>query len=206
MPDGGSGTSLALAGLVAFLIGNFPSGMLVCRFLGRPDPAKAGSCNVGATNVFRTAGPAAGLWTLGLDLAKGWLAVALATGTAGPLAALAVVLGHVAPPWPGLKGGKGVATAAGAFGALAPWAVLPALAVFGVILAITRVVAIASLSAVASFPVFVILLSAGRSVAGVGILVAVLVAVGHRGNLKRIREGREPTIGRNKAGGRRDGP
>ncbi len=206
MPADGSVAGLALAGLVAYLVGNFPSGVLVCRLLRKPDPRTAASRNVGATNVFRVSGAAAGLLTLCLDVAKGWLAVFLAREAGAPLAAFGVVLGHVAPPWPGFKGGKGVATAAGALGTLAFWPLLPALAVFGLVLAATRIVAAASLSAAAAYPVFAILLSSERSVAGVGILVAVLLAMGHRDNMIRIREGREPPIGRPGTGGRRDEP
>ena len=204
MPADGSVTGLVLAGLTAFLIGTFPSGMLVCRLLRRPDPGSGGSRNVGATNVLRVAGAAAGLLTLFLDIAKGWLAVFLAGEAGASPAAVAVVLGHMAPPWPGFKGGKGVATAAGAFGALSFWPLIPAVAVFGLVLAATRMVAAASLSGVVAFPLFAILLSAGRTVAGVGMLVAVLVAVGHRDNLSRIREGREPPIRRPGTGGQTD--
>ena len=196
MPGIGAVVDLALAGLVGYLIGTFPSGSLVCRLFRAPDPWTAGSGNIGATNVYRVAGAAAGFLTLFLDVAKGWLAVSLASGGGEPLVAFAVVLGHMAPPWSGFRGGKGIATAAGAFAALAFWPLIPALVVFGLILAMTRIVAAASLSAAVAFPLFAIMLSAGRSVAGVGILVAVMVAVSHRENLIRIREGRETEIGR----------
>ena len=196
MPGAGAVVELALAGVVGYLIGTFPSGSLVCRLLRAPDPWTAGSGNIGATNVYRVAGAVAGLLTLFLDMAKGWLAVSLAGEGGEPLTALTVVLGHMAPPWSGFRGGKGIATAAGAFAALAFWPLIPALIVFGLILATTRIVAAASLSAAVAYPLFAIILSAGRSVAGVGILIAVMVAVGHRENLIRIREGREAEIGR----------
>ena len=202
MAAGGSVTGLLLAGVAAFLIGTFPSGLLVCRLFRRPDPDSAGSRNVGATNVFRVAGVAAGALTLFLDVFKGWLAVYIAGETGAPIAAFGVVLGHLTPPWPGFKGGKGVAAAAGALGALAIWPLIPALAVFVLVLAATRIVAVASLSGVATFPLFAVFLSPGRSVAGIGILVAVLVVIGHRDNLGRIRDGREPRIGRTGTGGR----
>ncbi len=195
MPGTGAVVELALAGVVGYLLGTFPSGSLVCRLFRAPDPWTAGSGSIGATNVYRVAGVVAGLLTLVLDLAKGWLAVSLAGEGGAPLAALAVVLGHMAPPWSGFRGGKGIATAAGAFAALAFWPLIPALIVFGLILATTRIVAAASLSAAVAYPLFAIMLSAGRSVAGVGILIAVMVAVGHRENLIRIREGREAKIG-----------
>ncbi|MBD3867636.1 MAG: glycerol-3-phosphate 1-O-acyltransferase PlsY [Acidobacteria bacterium] len=201
MPADASALDLALAGLLAFLIGTFPSGMLVCRLLGKPAPRHAGSRNIGATNVFRVGGSAAGLLTLILDVSKGAMAVYIAQDSGAAIAAFGVVLGHLAPPWPGFKGGKGVATAAGALGVLAFWPLLPALGVFLILLASTRIVSAASLAAVAAYPLFAVLLSAGRSVAGVGILVAVLVAFGHRDNLTRIREGREPPIGRPGTGG-----
>jgi len=202
MPEDGTVAALALAGLIAYLIGTFPSGMLVSRLLRKRDPRSSGSGNVGATNMFRIGGVTSGLLTLALDLLKGWLAVYLAGDQGAALAALGVVLGHVAPAWPGFQGGKGVATAAGAFGALAFWPLFPAFAVFLIVLATTRIVAAASLSAAAAFPLFAVLFSAGRLVAGVGILVAVLVALGHRDNLSRIREGREPQIGPPGTGGR----
>src|SRR5437764_15437731 len=101
-----------LAVLAAFLLGSIPFGLLVVRLMTGADVRQAGSGNIGATNVLRTAGRLAGVITLVLDAAKGWLAVWLASWlTSGDvlwmsLAALAVLLGHIFCPWLKFNGGK----------------------------------------------------------------------------------------------------
>src|SRR5262245_1998696 len=112
--------------LIAYLIGSLPFAVIVSKALGLPDPRSYGSGNPGATNVLRTGRKLAALLTLAGDGGKGWLAVFVA-GQFGPDAiavaacALAVFLGHLFPVFLRFKGGKGVATAAGALFALDPW-------------------------------------------------------------------------------------
>ena len=134
----------ALILIGAYLIGSIPFSFLVARARG-VDVRRVGSGNVGATNVMRSAGTAAGLVAFALDAAKGagaaWLAKEL-TGDASPemagvlpaAAAALAVLGHVFPVWLGFRGGKGVATGAGAFVPLAPVAAAVAIGAFALVL------------------------------------------------------------------------
>src|SRR5579862_9707985 len=127
-------TSLLLA--AAYLLGSIPFGLLLAKLFAGSDIRKSGSGNIGATNVARVVGPAAGILTLVLDVAKGAAAVWLAAryseqnSTALILAAIFALLGHCFPVWPRFKGGKGVATALGVFLMLSPLAALSALLVF----------------------------------------------------------------------------
>ena len=114
----------------AYLLGSIPFGLLVGKLFGGADVRKAGSGNIGATNVARVAGPLAGILTLLLDAAKGALAVVLAarlsdqSSTWMMIAGLCALVGHCFPIWLGFHGGKGVATAAGVFLVLCPPAFL----------------------------------------------------------------------------------
>src|ERR1700741_2575834 len=118
--------------LAAYLLGSIPFGLLLAKLLAGSDIRKSGSGNIGATNVARVVGPAAGILTLVLDVAKGAAAVWLAgrfteqSSTAMPLAAVVALLGHCFPVWLKFKGGKGVATALGVFLMLSPLAAVGA--------------------------------------------------------------------------------
>jgi acyl phosphate:glycerol-3-phosphate acyltransferase len=122
--------------VAAYLLGSIPFGLILTKLLGGGDVRRAGSGNIGATNVVRVAGPAAGIWTLVLDAAKGyaavWLALRFASDSAAwmVVAGLAALVGHVFPVWLGFRGGKGVATAAGVFLALCPLAAAGAIGIF----------------------------------------------------------------------------
>jgi glycerol-3-phosphate acyltransferase PlsY len=188
--------SVALV-VVAYLCGAIPSGVLLARTAG-VDVRRAGSGNVGATNVARTAGARLGLLTLAADVAKGFAPVAIATrlGGDGALpawAAVAVVLGHVFPPT--LGGGKGVATALGASLALYPAATLPTLGAFGLTLASSRWVSLASMVAALVAPVAVGCLGYPRADLAAAAATALLIVVRHRDNVERILAGTEPKIG-----------
>src|ERR1700720_3524470 len=114
----------------AYFLGSIPFGLLLAKLFGAADVRKAGSGNIGATNVARVAGPLAGIFTLLLDAAKGALAVVLAarlsdqSSTWMMIAGLCALVGHCYPIWLGFHGGKGVATAAGVFLVLSPLAFL----------------------------------------------------------------------------------
>src|SRR5260370_21038796 len=107
--------------LVSYLLGSMPFGLILARLFGGADVRKAGSGNIGATNVARVAGPAAGVLTLLLDAGKGtaavWMAARLTQDDATwmMIGALAALVGHCFPIWLGFHGGKGVATASGIF-------------------------------------------------------------------------------------------
>jgi glycerol-3-phosphate acyltransferase PlsY len=189
--------------IAAYLLGSIPFGLLLAKQFGGGDVRKAGSGNIGATNVARVAGPLAGILTLILDTAKGIAAVWLAgrfTGESATwmmVAAFAVLLGHCFPVWLKFKGGKGVATALGVFLALSPLAAVSALLLFVLCVAYWRYVSLGSVAAAAAMPLLIYFLWApGHAppiVIDLGTLaVAALVIYKHGGNLQRLVEGTEP--------------
>ena len=191
----------ALAIVGAYLLGSVPFSFVVARAFGVEDVRRVGSGNVGATNVLRSAGRAAGALALLLDAAKGaaasglalWLAPEPATVPA--LAAIAAVLGHMYPVWLRFQGGKGVATGLGAFAPLAPQAALGATALFLVTLVGTRYVSLSSIVAAVSLAVLAWVFGASIPVAGLATLTAALVVVRHRSNLRRLWAGSERRAG-----------
>jgi glycerol-3-phosphate acyltransferase PlsY len=194
-----SEASLYLAWGGAYLLGSVPFGLLVGRASGR-DPRRHGSGNIGATNVARAAGVAAGLLTLALDAGKGAVAVwAVGRGWDEPFAAagaaVAAVLGHAFPVFLRLRGGKGVATAAGAFLVLAPWAALAAGAVFLAVVGISRYVSLGSMCAAGALPLAVGWLAPGRGRVEAAALCALLVVLRHGDNLRRLAAGTESRLG-----------
>jgi glycerol-3-phosphate acyltransferase PlsY len=193
--------------VVAFLLGSVPSALIMARRYG-VDLRAVGSGNPGATNVYRAVGARAGLLVLLADIGKGAVAVALMRLCGAPPgwwmgAAAAAVLGHIVSPFMGLRGGKGVATGGGAVLALAPLVGLIVLAVFAVVLAVTRMVSAGSIVAALALPLAVWLI--GESVPGlmpVGIAIALLVVFRHRSNLGRIVRGEEKRFSVRGGGGK----
>ena len=193
--------------LGAFLLGGIPFSLLIARGRG-VDLRRVGSGNVGATNLARALGYGLGAVGLLLDAAKGAVAVLVPSVVLGPqatplvqaLAAALAVLGHSFSPFLRFRGGKGVATGAGAFAVLAPQATLAALGVFAVVLVLGRVVGLASVLAALTLPVAAHVLGAQREVTAAAAVVAALVIVRHRDNLLRLVRGTEPRLG---AGGGR---
>lgn len=207
------GFSAEAAGIVvlAYLIGSIPFSFLIVKLVAHKDVRRVGSGNVGATNAMRAAGKGAGVLALLLDLAKGIVAVLIARRLGAPpilvgAAAVAAMVGHCYPVWLGFRGGKGVATSAGALGALAPSALLLALAAFAVVVAWKRYVSLGSIVAAALFPLCIL------TVQGAGweardpwmliaaALIALIVIVKHRSNLERLRQGIEPRLGERRTG------
>jgi glycerol-3-phosphate acyltransferase PlsY len=193
---------LALAVIAAaYLIGSIPFSFLVARAFGVADVRRVGSGNVGATNVLRSAGMPAGAAALGLDVAKGALAVALAQRLAPghpvlpAAAAVAAVVGHVYPVWLRLRGGKGVATGLGAFAVLEPLAALIALPIFGLTVATTRFASLGSVAAAASLAGFALFFRGRDPVALAALAAAALIVWRHRSNLRRILDGSERRLG-----------
>jgi glycerol-3-phosphate acyltransferase PlsY len=187
----GAGALLVVA---AYLVGTFPTALLVARRRGH-DPTTEGSGNPGATNVYRVAGRRAGVVVLLGDVAKGALpaAAGLAVGGRawGVAAGAAAVLGHVAPLTRRLRGGKGVATAGGMSLVLWPVVSVVLLALFAVTSRISRVASIGSLAMAAGLPVGVALSGrAGWEVAAAAGLAVVVVAR-HHDNIRRLLGGRE---------------
>jgi len=188
----------------AFILGAVPFSWLVARLVRGVDIRGVGSGNIGATNVARSIGLGPGLAALALDAAKGSAAVLLARwflageGGAHTLPAVAggmAILGHNFTPFLRFRGGKGVATGAGVFGVLAPWALLSAVLVFVLTVAVGRMVSLGSVLAAGSLPVAVYALGGGREVVVLSLLVAALVIARHHANLRRILAGRESRLG-----------
>jgi acyl phosphate:glycerol-3-phosphate acyltransferase len=199
--------------LVAYLLGSIPFGLLLGRILGGTDVRKVGSGNIGATNVARAAGPAAGILTLVFDAGKGglavWLAGRVTHGEAGVMvmAGVLALLGHCFPVWLKFRGGKGVATAAGIFLALCPEALLAATILFALVVWTWRYVSLGSLAAAAALPLLVYLLWAPHfappEIVTFGSLaIAAIVIYRHRGNIGRLARGEEPkfTLSKNRDG------
>jgi glycerol-3-phosphate acyltransferase PlsY len=189
---------------VAYLIGSIPFSFLVARAFGVHDVRQVGSGNVGATNVLRSAGKAAGALALLLDVGKGAGAAALAgrlaPGEAGlpAAAAVAAVVGHMYPVWLRFQGGKGVATGLGAFAPLAPAAAAGALAVFALAALATRFVSLGSVAGGAALAGLAFALRGPDPVAIAAAVTAALVVFRHRSNLRRILGGTERRMGQPK--------
>ena len=189
--------------LFAYLLGSIPVGVILARLRGR-DPRTAGSGNIGATNVMRTAGKALGIATLVGDILKGVVPVALALHWGFPeqftaAAGFAAFAGHLFPIYLKFKGGKGVATALGVFLTLAPTAILIAAVFFAAILLKWRYVSLGSLVGMGLIPFILLALRAPTAYVLLSIPVALLVFWKHRENIRRLMAGKESRLG----GGRR---
>jgi len=198
--------------LLAYLAGSLPTGFLVARAL-RVDITRAGSGNIGATNVFRVLGRGPGTLVLLVDLLKGALAVRLAPALAAALvpadsaalpalAALGAVLGHNYTCWLGFKGGKGVATSAGAMAALIPPAFAVTVVTWVLVFLAGRYVSLASIAAAVVLPVGTAFTVAGPTrwpLVGFTSVLAALAVWRHRPNLQRLRAGTEHRFGKPKA-------
>jgi len=195
-------TNYWLIPLAAYLLGSIPFGLLIVKVSSGADIREKGSGNIGAANVTRNAGPVAGALTLLFDAAKGYLAVWLAAHfTAGNIrwmmiAAVAAVIGHVFPIWLNLRGGKGVATGLGVFLPICWQAVAAGVVLWLLVVVFWRYSSLGSIVAAAALPVFVYLLYAPRhappDIVTIGTsLVAVLVLVKHRENMRRLIAGEE---------------
>ena len=187
-----------LAVVAAYLIGSIPFGLIVVKLMTGADVRESGSGNIGATNVLRTTGRAAGVLTLLLDAAKGLVAVWLAQKLSGgselwtSLAALAVLLGHAYSIFLGFKGGKAVATFVGAYAWLTPVPLLAVVLLFVFVVVWTRYLSLGSIVAAGLFPVACwMILHPAWPVLVSAVIAAVLIIDRHRANIGRIRAGEE---------------
>jgi len=205
--------TLAALLIGSYLLGSIPFGYLAGRLAGI-DIRKAGSGNVGATNVVRVLGKEYGYPVFALDVLKGFGAVKISMLAApgrppewnspeiiGILAAVCSVLGHLYPPWLKFQGGKGVATSAGALLALTPEATLAGVAIWITVFWFTRYVSLASITAAAVLPIFILLFnskaqSRGKPLLYASVCVAAVVIWRHRSNLSRLIRGTEPRFAR----------
>ena len=191
-----------------YLLGSIPFGLVLTRLAGLGDIRQIGSGNIGATNVLRTGNKALALAVLLLDSGKGAVAVLVAESvtspalmtaeTAGVMAGLGAVLGHLFPFWLGFKGGKGVATTFGTLLALA-WPVgLIACGVWLLVALIFRMSSAAALTAIAAAPIAAYFLE-GATLTAIALLFAALVWIKHAANIGRLLHGTEPKLSFGKA-------
>lgn len=198
--------NLLLCAVGAYLLGSIPTAYLMGRFIRGVDIRRHGSGNVGATNVIRVLGTGPGLVTLGVDFLKGCLAVVLIAplfSSGGEVihalriaAAVAAITGHNWMLFLRFKGGKGIATTAGAFAALAPAATGVAFGIWAITVVITRFVSLGSIVAMVALPIF--MWGFGEPAGSVifSLLIAALGIFKHRSNIRRLVAGRENRIGR----------
>jgi glycerol-3-phosphate acyltransferase PlsY len=199
----------SIAVSVAYLLGSIPFGFLLVWLVRKEDIRAKGSGNIGATNVMRSGARGLGALTFVLDGGKGYAAVAVAEWLAqskapalynnfAVAAALAVVLGHVFPVWLRFKGGKGVATAFGAFLAFCPWGAFAAFSIWFVLVAVSRYVSLGSIAAAVLLPFLTVwLCPRGYSPAAIVAIFAGcwLVVAKHWQNALRLTRGTENRLG-----------
>ena len=191
--------STAFVVFVAYLLGSIPFGLLIGLIWKRIDVRKHGSQNIGATNVARPVGKPAGALTLLLDAVKGTAAVLIAQQAGMSVdiqaaAALGAILGHVFPIYLKFKGGKGVAVGLGVFLALAPAPTVIAVASFGVVMAVTRIVSLSSMAGAVGLLAGTFVMGSEGPVIFLSALLFTLVVVRHRSNIVRILRKTEPTL------------
>jgi len=191
--------------LIAYLLGSFPSAILIGKIFYKIDVREFGSGNAGATNTFRVLGKKAGLPVLFLDVLKGFLSVNLITFldvipfsidgifelqlTFG----IAAVIGHLFPVFTGFRGGKGIATLLGILIGIHPAAAICSSLVFIIIFLIFKFVSLASITASLSFPILIYLLSDStpNSLIIFSIFVPILSLITHQKNIERLVRGEE---------------
>jgi acyl phosphate:glycerol-3-phosphate acyltransferase len=196
----------ALLLAAAYLLGAFPTSYVVARLVRGIDLRQHGSGNLGATNAFRVLGWKAATPIFIVDIAKGFVPAFWFPRIDGRETALlaliygaAAIIGHVFSVYVRFKGGKGVATGAGVFLALAPLAVLGGLFIWVGLLAATGYVSLASIAAAAALPVLVAILGGAREVLVLSLLLSAFVIYAHRANIRRLLNGEEHRFGRRAA-------
>jgi glycerol-3-phosphate acyltransferase PlsY len=204
-----------IVGILAYLLGSIPFGLILVRVFRKQDIRQQGSGNIGATNVIRSGGKGLGAATFLLDAAKGFVAVKAADLIANQLhvsvsttqnllatAALCAIVGHIYTVWLGFKGGKGVATGFGVFLAISPLSALISLAVFIVVFAISRFVSLGSILASIAFAVLALMRGYGKFtpwLLAVCVIVPLIVIGKHHANIRRLLTGTEYRFGKAKA-------
>jgi acyl phosphate:glycerol-3-phosphate acyltransferase len=204
-----------IVGVIAYLLGSIPFGLILVRIFRKQDIRTQGSGNIGATNVIRSGGKGLGAVTFLLDAAKGLVAVLLAWQLALHLhqsqpqaqnlaatAALCAILGHIYPVWLRFKGGKGVATGLGVFLGIAPLSALVALIAFIIVFVLSRYVSLASIVAALVFPLAALLRHhepLTPFMITVVILLPLIVIAKHHANIRRLLAGTEYRFGKSKA-------
>ncbi len=186
--------------VVGYLLGAVPFGIVVSKAMGLPDPRTIGSKNIGFTNVLRVSGKTAGILTLIGDIGKGWVMGfaamrLLETEWAILAVAIAPFLGHLFSPFLGFKGGKGVATALGSVLGVSPSIGLLLLLAWIAAVAMWRYSSGGALTAFGLFPIIAALIHPSTPFMLFSLAISGLIAVKHKGNMERLRDGTESKIG-----------
>ncbi len=189
-----------LACLAAYLLGSIPFGVVCSRLCGTPDPRRAGSRNIGFTNVLRVSGKPAGIFTLIGDAGKGWLvgwgmSVTLMPNPWALMAVFAVVLGHLFPVFVGFRGGKGVATGLGAIAGFHLFLGILLVILWAVAVGVWRYSSGGALAAFGALPVLGWLMTGDVEFTIFSVLLGGLVIVRHKGNIVRLLNGTELRVG-----------
>lgn len=200
--------------LLAYLLGSFPTGYLVGRWIGKFDIREHGSGSTGATNVLRTLGKGPALLVFAVDVAKGVVSVLLmrslwpdfasslpllSVDWMAALGALGAILGHSRPVWLGFRGGKSVATGLGVLFAMQWPVALAALASFALVIGISRIVSLSSIVAAGVMAIALFWTGAAVPYLIFGLVGAGFVILRHRTNIERLMAGTEPKIGQSVA-------
>lgn len=190
--------------LFGYLLGSIPTGLILTKLFSKIDPRKTGSKNIGATNIFRTAGKSLGILTLIGDVLKGaapiWIAIQWGLhdqwGFSADLwiaiAGITPMLGHIFPIFLGFKGGKGVATALGIYLVISPVSVLIEFFLFAGLVWKWRYISLGSISCVTTIPILIAFFrSDSQAYFILSVIIAALVLYRHQSNIARILQGTE---------------
>lgn len=204
--------SLLLAAVLGYLLGAIPFGLIIGRLTKGIDLREYGSHRTGATNALRTLGTRAAAAVFLLDVAKGVAAVLLArllfaadpmVEWAAALAGLAAIVGHNWSVFIGFTGGRGVATSAGALGAMSIWTAMILAPIVALVIWRTRYVSLGSIVGALGAPIITALLagvgSATIPAIGYALASGLLVTAAHADNIGRLRAGTERRIGQEDA-------
>lgn len=183
--------------LATYLLASIPFGSIIGRRIANVDITDRGSGNIGATNVARELGLKWGIITLILDLLKGFVPLYIANyllfsdNTIILLISISSLLGHQFSIFLKMKGGKGVATAAGIFLALSPAALLVAVILFVLTVYLSDIISAGSIVAVCSMPLILLMFGKPSPLIIISIITAILICIAHGNNIKRILDGKE---------------
>lgn len=183
--------------LFGYLLGSVPTGLLLTKFFSKADPRKTGSKNIGATNIFRTAGKGLGILTLVGDMLKGMIPITIAIQLSLPDlwlagAGLSTFLGHIFPIFLGFRGGKGVATALGVYLVISPISVLMEIFLFAGLVWKWRYISLGSISCATTIPVLIAFFrSDSQAYFILSVLIAALILYRHQENIVRLLQGTE---------------
>jgi len=207
--------SLLVIVVLSYIIGSFPTSIIVGKLLKGIDIREHGSGNAGGTNVFRVLGPGPGIFVMLFDAFKGFAAtfwvsrividpLPAGAGMVMILAGVGAIVGHIWTVFARFRGGKGVGTAAGMLLALFPKALLVCLLVFFVVLFLSKIVSLSSMSAAVALPVtlsvfkFPLHMPVANSLYVFSFIAAALIIFTHRSNIKRLLNGTENRFGKKK--------